>query len=77
MEQVAEQHKTQRAFLTSGDVATLLGCSSYWVNILIGKGQLESHRIGGKGWHRIPVVSLEEYAKAHRVQLNWKLLETQ
>lgn len=66
--------KTKKAFLTSGEVAQMLGCSSYWVNILINKGQLATHRIGGSGWHRIPVKSLEEYAEKHNVDLDWGLL---
>lgn len=66
--------KTDRSFLTSGEVAKILGCSSYWVNILINKGQLDTHRIGNTGWHRISVRSLERYADAHSISLNWDLL---
>lgn len=66
--------KTNKSYLTSGEVGTLLGCSSYWVNILINKGQLDTHRIGNTGWHRISVRSLERYADAHSISLNWDLL---
>ena len=74
-ETVATSVRTERSFLTSGEVATLLGCSSYWVNILIRKGQLDTHRIGNSGWHRISVKSLDEYANDHEITLNWSLLQ--
>lgn len=66
--------KTTKTFLTSGEVAKLLGCSSYWVNILITKGKLDTHRIGHSGWHRVSVASLETYAQDHNISLNWGLL---
>lgn len=70
---VTKQNK--KVFLTSGEVARLLGCSNYWVNILINKGKIQTHRIGGKGWHRVRAASLEQYAEAHGVVLDWSLLE--
>lgn len=68
---------TTKLFLTSGEVATLLGCSSYWVNILIQKGELDTHRLGESGWHRISVRALQRYAERHGIALDWKLLEAQ
>lgn len=69
--------KTTKSFLTSGEVAALLGCSSYWVNILIQKGELDTHRLGESGWHRISRAALEGYAQRHNIALNWNLLEPQ
>lgn len=67
--------QTNKTYLTSGEAAKLFGCSSYWINILINKGQLDTHRIGNSGWHRISVKSLEKYAAEHDVDLDWSLLE--
>lgn len=74
METVSE-HKTTKHFLTSGEISRLLGCSSFWVNVLIAKGELDTHRIGEKGWHRISIKSLEGYAERHKITLDWALLE--
>lgn len=69
--------RTRKAFLTSGEVAKLIGCSSYWVNVLISRGQLDTHRIGDSGWHRVSVASLEKYASAHNFTIDWSLLVAQ
>lgn len=69
------ESKTTKSFLTSGEVGQLLGCSTYWVNLLIGKGELDTHRMGDKGWHRVSVKSLEAYAVRHNIALDWTLLE--
>jgi hypothetical protein len=45
------------------------------VNILIKKGELQTHRIGGKGWHRVTAASLEKYAAASNFTIDWDLLE--
>lgn len=74
MTEYAVVGKTRKAFLTSGEVAKLIGCSSYWVNQLIGKGELDTHRIGESGWHRVSVNSLEQYAQNHNFTINWSLL---
>jgi excisionase family DNA binding protein len=71
-----ESARPKKAYLTSGEVALLLGVSSYWINILIHKGELDTHRLGGSGWHRISVSALERYAQRHDITLNWELLET-
>lgn len=71
----SELHKTTKSFLTSGETATLLGCSTFWVNLLIKKGELDTHRMGDKGWHRVSVKSLEAYADRHDISLDWTLLE--
>lgn len=65
----------QKSFLTTGEVAKLLGCSSYWVNILINRGELETHRIGNMGWHRVSVKDLQRYARKHEFKLDWSLLD--
>lgn len=70
-------NKTTKTFLTSGEVGRLLGCSSYWVNILINKGQLDTHRLDGSGWHRVSVSSLENYAAKHEFAIDWSLLAQQ
>lgn len=70
-----QQIKTSKTFLTSGEVGKLLGCSSYWVDCLIAKGELDTHRIGNRGWHRVSVRSLEEYAQRHKITLDWSLLQ--
>lgn len=75
MDQVIDEVKTNKHFLTSSEVGKLLGCSSFWVNILITKGELDTHRIGDKGWHRVSVSSIEQYAERHRITLNWALLK--
>lgn len=71
-----ELHKTKKSYLTSGEVSVLLGCSTFWVNLLIKKGELDTHRMGDKGWHRVSVKSLEAYAQRHEIDLDWSLLET-
>lgn len=68
---------TTKSFLTSGEVATLLGCSSYWVNLLIQKGELDTHRLGDSGWHRISMRALERYANKHDIKLDWALLKAE
>lgn len=73
MDQAVQE--TKKLFLTSGEVGRLLGCSSYWVNILINKGKLDTHRIGGSGWHRISVGSLKKYATEHKIELDWGLIQ--
>lgn len=75
MEKTHTGTRTTRAYLTSGEVARLLGVSSYWINILIGKDELDTHRMGDKGWHRVSVKSLEAYAQRHSIELDWGLLE--
>lgn len=72
-----ETVKTTKTFLTSGEVARLLGCSSYWVNILINKGQLDTHRISESGWHRVSVSSVENYAAKRSLAIDWSLLAAQ
>lgn len=67
--------KATKQFYTTGEVGLLLGCSSYWVTQLIEKGELDTHRIGDSGWHRIGVKSLERYAVRHDIDLEWWLLE--
>lgn len=74
MEQVTVEKK-RKAFLTSGEVGQLLGCSTYWVNLLIQRGYLSTHRIGGKGWHRVTAASLEKYAEVHGFAIDWSLLQ--
>lgn len=69
--------KPQKHFLTSGEVAKLLGCSTYWVDTLIAKGQLDTHRIGNRGWHRVSIAALEKYAESHQIKLDWSLLSGQ
>lgn len=66
--------KTSKHFLTSGEVGKLLGCSSSWINTLIVNQELDTHRIGNKGWHRISVASLEQYAVTHGITLDWALI---
>lgn len=75
MSEIIKEVKTTKHFLTSGEVSKLLGCSSFWVNVLIAKGELDTHRIGVTGWHRVSVESLEKYAERHKITLNWALLE--
>lgn len=70
-----ETNKTTKTFLTTGQVARLIGVSSYWITILVKKGELDTHRIGGKGWHRVSVRSLIRYAERNDVKLDWSLLE--
>lgn len=67
--------RTRKHFLTSGEVAKILGCSRYWINMMVAKGELDTHRIGGKGWHRVTISSLERYAQTHGININWALLE--
>lgn len=67
--------ETHKAFLSSGEVARLLGCSTTWVNNLIVNNELSSYRIGGKGWHRITVSSLRNFADRNKVTLDWGLLQ--
>lgn len=67
--------ETHKAFLSSGEVARLLGCSTTWVNNLIYSKELSSYRIGSKGWHRITAVSLEMFAERNKVTLDWELIQ--
>lgn len=71
----ARQNGSGKAFLTSGEVGRLLGCTSYWVNCLIGKGELDTHRIRDRGWHRVSRRSLSEYAQRHSIELDWSLIQ--
>lgn len=73
MERAEKQASKQ--FFTSGEVGKLLGCSSYWINILIKKGELDTHRIGGTGWHRVSLSSLLQYVDRHEIRLDLTLLE--
>lgn len=75
MEDIAVANKPNKTFLTSGEVGKLLGFTSYWVNVLIAKGQLDTHRIGVKGWHRVSVAALEKYAAQRGIPLDWSLIE--
>lgn len=75
MSEMIEEIKTNKHFLTSGEASKLLGCSSFWINILIAKGELDTHRIGDKGWHRVSVSSIEQYAERHKITLDWALLK--
>lgn len=63
--------RTHKSFLTSGETAKILGCSSFWINVLIAKGELDTHRIGSTGWHRVSVSSLEKYAERHNLTIDW------
>lgn len=67
--------ETRKTFLSSGEVARLLGCSTTWVNSLINNDELSSYRIGGKGWHRITVSSLINFADRNKVTLDWDLIQ--
>lgn len=71
----AAQNGNSKTFLTSGEVGQLLGCSSFWINQLIKAGELDTHRIGERGWHRISRRSLDEYAKRHEIALDWANLQ--
>lgn len=68
-------NKPTRQFYTTGEVGLILGCSSYWVTQLIDKGELDTHRMGDTGWHRISVKSLGRYAARHEIDLQWGLLQ--
>lgn len=66
----------KKLFYTSGEVGRLLGCSTYWINILIAKGELDTHRMGDSGWHRISSKSLDAYAERHGIILDWSLVDS-
>jgi len=74
MTEAAVAQQPRKSFLTSGEVARLLGCSSAWIKQLIAKGVLDSHRIDGKGWHRVSARTLQKYAEEHEIVLDWSLL---
>lgn len=65
----------KKLFYTTGEVGRILGVSSYWVTQLIDKGELDTHRMGDSGWHRVGVKSLERYALRHEIDLEWNLLQ--
>ena len=62
-------------FLTVGQVARLLGCSSNWVSSLVRNGQLEAYRLSPKGWYRIRVDDLLRYATRNNIDLDFSLIE--
>lgn len=68
---------SKKSFLTTGEVARVLGCSSFWITRLIATGVLESHRLGDKSWHRVPVSTVERYARDRNLSLDWSLLQQQ
>jgi len=58
-------------FLTTGQVAILLGCSKQWISQLCREGQIESYRLQESGWHRIKRTSLEEYVGKYNIPVDW------
>lgn len=64
-----------RQYVRTSEVAALLGCSKQYVIRLIKSGDLASHQIGEKGWHRVSVNSLRRYAGARRIPLDFDVLD--
>ena len=58
-------------FLTVGQVAKLLSCSNYHVNMLVDRGEVKGHRLQRRGWNRIDKKSLVEYAAKLDLHLDW------
>lgn len=58
-------------FLTTGEVAVLLGCSKQWVSHLAREGAIESYRLQKGGWHRIKRSSLEAYIEQYGIPVDW------
>ena len=56
-----------REYLTTGEVAKILGCSKQWISHLAREGKIESYRLQGSGWHRIKVDSLKKYIQDNQI----------
>ena len=54
-------------YLTTGEVAKILGCSKQWVSSLAREGKIESYRIQGSGWHRIKKSTLKQYVQDNNI----------
>lgn len=62
-------------YLTVGQVSKLLDCSPYHVVSLIDSGKLISHRLDGRGWHRITRDSVRKLVQEHGLDADWSAIE--
>ena len=63
-------------YLTTGQVAVLLGCSKQWVSHLAREGAIKSYRLQKGGWHRIERTSLEKYVESYDIPVDWKEVDS-
>lgn len=61
-------------YLTTGDVAILLGCSKYHVKSLAEKKILAAHKMHQRGWTRIRRASVVQYAAGKGIELDFSRL---
>lgn len=64
-------------WLTTSEVALLLGVSDQTVRRMIADGKLPGSRLSDDSWYRVEKSKLIEYAENRQLTLNWSLLETQ
>lgn len=62
-------------FLTTAQVAKLLGVSDETVRRWIIAGQLPGVRMTDDSWYRVSRTELEKYAGKKGIELNWSLLK--
>lgn len=62
-------------FLTTAQVAKLLGVSDETVRRWIIAGQLPGVRMTDDSWYRVSRAQLEDYAQKRSINLDWSLLE--
>lgn len=62
-------------FLTTAQVAKLLGVSDETVRRWIIAGQLPGVRMTDDSWYRVSRTELERYADTKGIELNWSLLK--
>lgn len=63
-------------FLTTAQVAKLLGVSDETVRRWIIAGQLPGVRMTDDSWYRVNRRELEKYAQAKGIALDWSLLDS-
>ncbi len=64
-------------YLTSTDVAALLGVSDMTIRRMAEAGSIPCVRLAENSWHRFDRKALEQWATERNVTLNWSLIEKQ
>lgn len=71
------ERMTQVQALRASEVARMFGCSKQYVSKLVRKGELNSYRLGDRGWHRITVHSIREFAAKHAIPIKLPMSDEQ
>jgi len=64
-------------WLTTSEVALLLGVSDQTVRRMIADDKLPGSRLSDDSWYRVEKTKLIEYAYKRGITLNWGLLQKQ